>query len=115
MTSFPAQSCCYQGFKHDGQPQGSVSMVDDFEVYTSQPPSKSTENGILILTDITGHRVPNAQLIADQFAMNGYFVIMPDMFYGDAVPLNKPGEFDMQKWRNGGASPGKKEPPPLDC
>lgn len=34
--------------------------------------------------------------------MNGYFVIMPDLFYGDAVPLNKPGEFDMQKWRNGG-------------
>lgn len=48
MTSFPAQSCCYQGFTHDGQPQGSVLMVDDFEVYTSHPPSKSTENGILM-------------------------------------------------------------------
>lgn len=49
--------------------------------------------------------MPNAQLIADQFAMNGYFAIMPDLFYGDAVPLNKPGEFDMQKWRNGGYHP----------
>ncbi|CRL27084.1 unnamed protein product [Penicillium camemberti] len=105
MASYPPQSCCYQGFKHDGWPQGSLSMLNDVEVYISHPPTKSTKIGILILTDITGHRVPNAQLIADQFAMNGYFAIIPDLFYGDAVPLNKPGEFDMQKWRNGGYHP----------
>lgn len=27
--------------------------------------------------------------------------MMPDLFYGDPVPLNKPGEFNMQKWRTG--------------
>lgn len=33
--------------------------------------------------------------------MNGYLVMMPDLFYGDPVPLNKPGEFNMQMWRTG--------------
>ena len=33
--------------------------------------------------------------------MNGYVVMMPDLFYGDPVPLNKTGEFNMQKWRAG--------------
>jgi dienelactone hydrolase len=54
------------------------------------------------LSDIIGHRFTNSQLVADQFAKNGYFVMMPDLFHGDPVPLNKPGEFDMQKWRMGG-------------
>ncbi|EED18003.1 dienelactone hydrolase, putative [Talaromyces stipitatus ATCC 10500] len=31
--------------------------------------------------------------------------MMPDLFLGDAVPLNKPGEFDMGKWRSGAYHP----------
>ncbi|KUL89312.1 hypothetical protein ZTR_03746 [Talaromyces verruculosus] len=76
-------------------------MLNDIEIYTSHPSNGSTEYGLLILTDIIGHRFINAQLIADQFAMNGYVVMMPDLFYGDPVPLNKTGELNMQKWRAG--------------
>lgn len=54
------------------------------------------------LTDVIGHRSINSQLIADQLAANGYFVMMPDLFYGDAIPLNKVGEFDIPKWYAGG-------------
>jgi dienelactone hydrolase len=43
----------------------------------------------------------NAQLIADQFAANGYFVVMPDLFHGDPIPLNRPGDFDIQRWLKG--------------
>ncbi|THC94142.1 hypothetical protein EYZ11_006391 [Aspergillus tanneri] len=115
MASNPMQSCCYQGFKHNGEPRGSISTVEDIEVYTSYPPDLSTEYGVLMaesLTDIIGHRLVNAQVIADQFADHGYFVMMPDLFYGDAVPLNKPGEFDMGKWRSGNYHPqGKKHLP----
>lgn len=53
------------------------------------------------LTDIIGHRFTNAQLLADQFAANGYFVMMPDLFGGDAVPLNRPEGFNMQEWKKG--------------
>ncbi|KAJ5203926.1 uncharacterized protein N7498_004805, partial [Penicillium cinerascens] len=114
MSSNPSQSCCYQGFKHDGKPRGTITTVEEFEVYTSYPPSKSTEHGILILTDIIGHRLINAQLVADQFAMHGYFVMMPDLFHGDPVPLNKPGEFNMQRWRTGGYHPEGKTHLPMD-
>jgi dienelactone hydrolase len=50
---------------------------------------------------VIGHRFINAQLIADQFAANGYFVLMPDLFHGDSVPLNKPEGFDIGKWKAG--------------
>lgn len=49
-----------------------------------------------------GHQSINSQLIADQFAANGYFVVMPDLFYGDAIPMNKIGELDIPKWFSGG-------------
>lgn len=54
---------------------------------------------MLILTDVIGHKFINAQLIADQFAANGYFVVMPDQFHGDPIPLNRPADFDLMKWR----------------
>ncbi|KAJ5305990.1 Dienelactone hydrolase [Penicillium antarcticum] len=104
MVSYSAGSCCYQGVKYDGQPKGTLSTLGDFEVYTSHPPNNSN-HGLLILTDIIGCRLTYTQLIADQFAMHGYVVLMPEIFYGYAVPLNRTGDLDMQKWRIGGYHP----------
>ena len=39
--------------------------------------------------------------VADQFAANEYFVVMPDLFPGDLVPLNLPGTFDLMAWLRG--------------
>ncbi|KUL89066.1 hypothetical protein ZTR_06132 [Talaromyces verruculosus] len=101
MASNPPGSCCNKGVKHEGQPVGSISTVKDFEVYTSYPADKSTDYAVLILTDVLGHKFLNAQLIADQFAANGYFVFMPDLFYGNPVQLNAPEGFDFDKWLSG--------------
>lgn len=60
------------------------------EAYFSYPPGGSTEFGMLLLPDVIGHAFINSQLVADQFAANGYFVVMPDQFHGDPVPLNRP-------------------------
>lgn len=68
------------------------------ETYVAYPEDKSTEKAILILSDVLGHKFINAQLIADQFAANGYFVAMPDLFEGDPCPLNPPQGFDWKKW-----------------
>jgi dienelactone hydrolase len=46
-----------------------------------------------------GHVSPNAQLIADQLAQNGYFVVLLDLFGGDALEPNRPADFDFQGWR----------------
>lgn len=40
-------------------------------------------------------------------------VVIPDLFEGDPVPLNKPDEFDMEEWRAGAYNPkGTAHSPP---
>lgn len=82
------------------------------EAYFAYPPDKQTSTCILFLTDVIGHTFINAQLMADQFAANGYFVCMPDLFHGDAIPLNKPPGFNWPKWLNGppGHTPERVDP-----
>ena len=83
------------------------------EVYFSYPKDNSTKRAILLLTDVIGHRFINAQLIADQLTANGYFVVMPDLFHGDPVPLiNRPEGFDLMDWLKGppGHLPDRVEP-----
>lgn len=65
-----------------------------------------------MLTDVIGHRFINAQLIADQFAANGYLVVVPDLFHGDPVQLNRPDGFDIMKWLQGppGHLPNRVDP-----
>jgi dienelactone hydrolase len=41
---------------------------------------------LLLLTGGTGVHSPNNQLQADKFAAEGFLVVMPDMFAGDAAP-----------------------------
>jgi dienelactone hydrolase len=74
-------------------------VPNSVDTYIAYPESKSTENAILFLTDVLGVKFVNLQLIADQFAANGYFVYMPDMFHGDPLPLNRPDTFDFEAWR----------------
>lgn len=53
---------------------------------------------MLIFTDVIGHKFINAQLIADQFASNGYLVVTSDLFNGDTVPFNRPEGFNIMEW-----------------
>ena len=48
-----------------------------------------------------------APSIADQFAANGYFVVMPDLFEGDPIPLNRPADFDIMAWLQKSGPEGK--------
>jgi dienelactone hydrolase len=50
---------------------------------------------------VIGHKFLNAQLLADQYAANGYFVVMPDLFHGDPVKLNPPEGFQVMEWLQG--------------
>jgi len=101
MASHPPGKCCYTGVIHEGTARGTMKRLGDFEYYLAEPASPS-KKGILILTDVIGHGFINVQLIADQFAANGYIVVMPDLFDGDPVPLNRPDGFDLTKWKREG-------------
>ncbi|KAI9878801.1 MAG: hypothetical protein M1830_010485 [Pleopsidium flavum] len=112
MTSHPPGKCCTVGVKHEGQSTGETKKIGDTDTYFAYPKDKSTENAIFLFTDVIGHSFINAQLIADQFAANGYLCVMPDLFHGDPMKLNPPEGFDLMKWLNGppGHLPNRVDP-----
>lgn len=71
--------------------------------YISEP-TATTETGaaILFLTDGFGIS-NNAKLLADRFAEEGYFTIVPDLFEGDPFPDPRPMSFDLKAWLKSGA------------
>jgi len=99
MTSHPPRHCCTIGVKHEGEATGEYKNIENIDTYFAYAPDKQTEYAIIVLTDVIGNRFINAQLVADQFAANGYFVVMPDIFHGDPLKLNRGPDFDMDKWR----------------
>lgn len=49
-----------------------------------------------------GHKFVNSQLLADEWAKRGYFVVMPDLFQGDVIQFNDIQTIDFPKWYSGG-------------
>ncbi|KAF2877779.1 dienelactone hydrolase [Massariosphaeria phaeospora] len=98
MASNPMGQCCVIGVKHEGTAVGEVKKIDEIRTYFTYPDDKSTQKAILILSDVVGMDFINTQLIADQFAANGYFTVVPDLFKGETVPLNPPAGWDIQDW-----------------
>ena len=89
------------------------------KTYLSYPPDKSTDVAILYLPDAFGHELVNNRLyvpriaplyiydqlrtrrcrLADSMAKSGFFVVIPDLFHGEAVPADAMGKgFDLYKW-----------------
>jgi len=100
MASNPPSTCCTVGVKHDGEPTGtSTKITDGIEAYIAEPKGKTVhkDTAILFLPDVIGIW-QNSQLIADQYAANGYYTLIPDLFNGDAMTLNRPEGFDFQAW-----------------
>ncbi|KAM0699736.1 hypothetical protein Q7P36_000739 [Cladosporium allicinum] len=109
MASHPPGKCCTIGVRHEGEAKGELTTIKDIPAYISYPENKDTSNAIIILPDVMGHALINPQLIADQFAANGYWVVMPDLFQGDAIELNQlgTGNFDIMTWLTKGGPEGK--------
>ncbi|KAF1979456.1 dienelactone hydrolase [Bimuria novae-zelandiae CBS 107.79] len=95
MVSNPPGRCCAVGIKHEGEAHGEIKKIGDVRTYFAYPENKATQNAIIILTDVFGVDFINVQLVADQFAANGYFTVIPDLFNGDVAPLNPPADFDI--------------------
>ncbi|CAF1040979.1 unnamed protein product [Didymodactylos carnosus] len=47
----------------------------------------STDKIIVVMTDVFGWELKNIRLLADEYASNGFYVLVPDFFKGDPVPL----------------------------
>ncbi|KAK4168325.1 dienelactone hydrolase [Cladorrhinum sp. PSN259] len=105
MASNQPAKCCTIGIKHEGAPTGkAVKIAGKHDGYLATPPEGKAHKGvgILYLPDVIGIW-QNSQLMADQFAANGYLTLIVDTFNGDAIPLNRPGDFDFMAWLTKGS------------
>ncbi|KAI1387121.1 dienelactone hydrolase [Hypoxylon trugodes] len=104
MASNAPGDCCVKGVRHDGEPTGTLIKIDTHDAYQATPdPSKAKDAAILIIPDVISIW-QNSKLIADQFAANGYYTLIIDVFNGDAMSLNRPEGFDFFGWLNKGST-----------
>ena len=121
MASNPPSTCCATAFRHEGTPigetkkvgggecpiyipglspgskRGLTRSVDTYIVYPKN--NKTPEKAVIFLTDIFGI-YNNSQLLADEFANNGYLTVIPDLFQGDAITHEamEAGKVELPSW-----------------
>ncbi|TFB02617.1 Protein AIM2, partial [Trichoderma ghanense] len=89
-----------------GEPKGKDIKIDGtIDAYLATPPPDKARvgKGILFIPDVIGIW-QNSKLLADNFAAQGYTVLLPDIFNGDALSLNRPGDFDFGAWMTKGST-----------
>jgi len=94
---------CVRGVRLDGPTEGKLEKVGGVDAYIAIPTGDYPKDAvILFLSDIFGIQLPNGQLLADDFARNGFKVVMPDLFNGDPVTpdflTGGAPDFDLQAW-----------------
>jgi len=81
---------------------GKWEKIGEVDCYVATPEKDyPKDKAILFLPDVFGPQLINAQLLADDFAANGFKTIIPDYLDGDAAAPDalKPGSnFDLVKW-----------------
>ncbi|KAF8141932.1 alpha/beta-hydrolase [Boletus edulis] len=106
---------CISGVRHEGTTEGKVETINGVKTYVATPTgSYAKDKAILFLPDVFGIELINAQLLADDFARNGFQVYAIDYLNNDALPPDafNSGTFDLLAWL---AKHGKDATrPPLD-
>ncbi|KAH9933391.1 alpha/beta-hydrolase [Fomitopsis serialis] len=93
---------CVSGVRHEGTPEGKFEEFGGVRCYVATPTvDYPKDKAILYLTDIFGIDLPNHQLLADDYARNGFKVIVPDILYDDPAPfdaLDAGSTWDFMAW-----------------
>jgi hypothetical protein len=73
---------------HEGVPTGNFETVHGLRTYVSNPKEASSgkQDTVIFLSDIFGVDLVNTKLVADEWAGQGYKVLLPDLFDNDPVP-----------------------------
>jgi hypothetical protein len=73
---------------HEGIPTGNFETVHNLRTYVSNPKEASSgkQDTVIFLSDIFGVDLVNTILVADEYAGQGYRVLLPDFFDNDPVP-----------------------------
>ncbi|KAF5332150.1 hypothetical protein D9611_008178 [Ephemerocybe angulata] len=94
---------CVKGFVHEGTPQGKVEEIGGVPSYVTIPSEGEypKDTVVLFLSDIYGYELINSQLLADDFARNGWKTVIPGYLNGDPAPIDafSPGStFNLNEW-----------------
>ncbi|KAF8429665.1 dienelactone hydrolase family protein [Tirmania nivea] len=103
MASNPPGECCAREHPREGSPKGEFKDFHGLETYFSYPPNRKDTYKckiILFFADVNGIKTNGAVNWADRFAAQGYFVILPDIYRGEALPPldQRPHDFSLYKW-----------------
>ncbi|KAL7424010.1 hypothetical protein Q5752_001595 [Cryptotrichosporon argae] len=81
--------CCTTGHIHEGDPLGAFEVLYGLRTYVSNPsaPASGAQNVVVLLPEVFGVDLVNTKLVADEWAANGWKALVPDVFEGDAVPI----------------------------
>ncbi|KAF8815627.1 chlorocatechol-degradation protein [Phlegmacium glaucopus] len=80
---------CVKGVTHEGTPQGKWEKIGGIDSYVATPSGEYPKDKVILyLADGFGPQLPNAQLMADDFAATGLKTIIPDYFNGDPIPAD---------------------------
>ncbi|KAI0698376.1 alpha/beta-hydrolase [Cytidiella melzeri] len=92
---------CTQGVRHEGTPEGKWEEFDGIKAYVATPTVDYPKDKVLLyIPDVFGVQLPNHQLLADDYARNGFKVVVPDIFDEPCPPdaLDPGSDFDLMKW-----------------
>ncbi|KAJ4473125.1 alpha beta-hydrolase [Lentinula aciculospora] len=107
---------CVKGVTHEGEPKGKWEEINGVKSYVATPLAEYPKDKVLLyITDIFGPQFINNRLLADDFAANGIKTIIPDIFHGDAAPVDalKPGStWNLLEWLKAHGADSAR--PPID-
>ncbi|KAI0741653.1 alpha/beta-hydrolase [Daedaleopsis nitida] len=93
---------CVSGVRHEGTPEGKLDKIGGVDVYIATPTSEYPKDKVLLFfPDVFGLPLVNSQLLADDYARNGFKTIILDYFKGDPIPpdgMNPGANFDFMTW-----------------
>ncbi|TBU47534.1 alpha/beta-hydrolase [Dichomitus squalens] len=80
---------CFKGVRHEGTPEGTTQTIGGIECYVATPAGDYPKDKVVLyLSDAFGLKFENNLLLADDFARNGFKVVIPDLFDDEPAPLD---------------------------
>ncbi|MFS7991933.1 putative dienelactone hydrolase, alpha/Beta hydrolase [Helianthus anomalus] len=66
-----------------GEESGQIKKLASLNSYVSGNPDSKL--AVLLISDAYGYEAPKLRKIADKVAAAGYYVVVPDMFFGGSL------------------------------
>lgn len=78
---------CISGTVSEGTPSGTITTIHSLPTYVAAPPEGVEPKGlVVIITDAFGYKTVNSQVLADQYAKKGGFLVYLPNFLGGKLP-----------------------------